>query len=206
VPDRWLRSIPVARLMKTRLVNFLTITSLLLFVASGSAWVRYSLGSSSGWQRVWFTVTPPASGVHQIDFFGGAAGFYQLRCSYSGPSQLIDAHLRSAKSRYDLHWRPRHPAAWGGGLLFLPRVGHDRYPAVEDPAPGVKETIDSRAVVVPLWIPALLAAVPVLLWLRRYFRHHRRTAHGLCPACGYDLRATPDRCPECGLALAASAR
>lgn len=51
---------------------------------------------------------------------------------------------------------------------------------------------------VPTWfaVPVLLAPLGVLTIGRR--RRRRCVRAGGCPCCGYDVRATPDRCPECG--------
>jgi hypothetical protein len=46
--------------------------------------------------------------------------------------------------------------------------------------------------------PVALAAIGPVGWLRRRRKRGHRDARGLCVNCGYDLRATPGRCPECG--------
>jgi hypothetical protein len=84
--------------------------------------------------------------------------------------------------------------------------GHLYSPQKWMPPPPLSDPrwwIDSyRAVVVPYWFPALLTAAAPALRIasaaRARSRGGRRTRRGLCRACGYDLRATADRCPECG--------
>jgi hypothetical protein len=131
-------------------------------------------------------------------------------------SQRCSFALRSQRGGVTLDW------SWGNHGLWLFRTSDDPW----DFRPGLRPhavtrwefldfaylrcntptTMAGNAVLypeswvrVPYWsLVAILSILPIC-WatLLRQRRSHRLRPN-LCPVCSYDLRATPDRCPECG--------
>jgi hypothetical protein len=100
----------------------------------------------------------------------------------------------NARSR-DMSYRP------SGGGRYLPNFliwaegteSNDRFESTFD--------MKSLSYKLPWWL-AMIGWIPAGRQIRRIFLDRRWSRLGLCPVCQYDLRASPQRCPECGTATA----
>jgi hypothetical protein len=86
------------------------------------------------------------------------------------------------------------PWRWMGGWVHLSKSGP--FPELVHTDPKMSSAFRNGRI--PLWPAALLFAILPAFWLMLRRRQSRRRRLRLCAKCGYDLRATPDHCPECG--------
>jgi hypothetical protein len=151
------------------LLNAATAVSLVLFAAVAVPWVRsYHIAEGYAW------ADPARPAYVEISARDGRFWLYRN----------AGAPAPSDTARGGFHYR------YFAGDPDGRRDGGAGGFSVANPRPG------RWWVGVPGWFACAAAATLPALWVRRATR--RRPGDGCCPACGYDLRATPDRCPECG--------
>ena len=59
-------------------------------------------------------------------------------------------------------------------------------------------TVSYKNLAIPLWFVGADLIIWPVVFLTRQMRRRRRVRLGHCLQCGYDLRASSSRCPECG--------
>lgn len=174
--------------MKRRPIKLFTALYLLLSVAAGTLCVRsyfsddsialshgaYRLSAHSSGGRVALAYCNAASLGHT----GGST----VRWDWAGvtPAQGAWAALGFERGRVDV----ARPTPFMGDLPMLGRL--------------FSVAVPGHYIRVPWWLVVALATIAPAAWLVRAGRRRGRRRKGLCIACGYGLRASPGRCPECG--------
>jgi hypothetical protein len=175
--------------MKRRLLNLLTVLSLMLCVVMCVLWMR------SYWRTDYFAYTgvkPRGQEVRSSEIAIQAhrgrvvAVLNEQRFAVSAENYVEIFPRRWLLQSFERTQAPLGPISnWGG-------FG---YSAVSGPRPQ-SNVMREVWIGFPLWFPAaLFTLLPAARLYRRLRPRHRP---GLCPSCSYDLRATPGLCPECG--------
>lgn len=117
----------------------------------------------------------------QIDLGGGVLGLTTFQGSQADRDAMIQQVHQGAGFSFTAWITPEFGFVW-------PCAVDSRVPQIPNPPTWFS------IVVIPLWIPVILMALPTAwLWLRR-----RGTNDG-CANCGYDLTGNVSgTCPECG--------
>lgn len=180
-------------LMRHRPSKLAATTSLVLAIAIGAVWVR------SHWLNDRFAVwnNSTRERTHQGWVCSGWSQHGRLLLHFYHFSEpgLSDPELqtraRGGGRRFETS-RPYIPSFFIHSL-----TGRFGFKVVWDRDATAGRTQFFRRLCVPHWFLAFICLVlPVHSLLRLVTRP--RTGPNLCATCGYDLRATPDWCPECG--------
>ncbi|MGA2496244.1 MAG: hypothetical protein ABSH20_00800 [Tepidisphaeraceae bacterium] len=186
--------------MKRRLLDILAVLSLLLSIAVVILWVRsYWIGDRfyhSRWQVDGLRCQESAS---WLLLGSGRIGFAVRRqAAVERPENI--AEFKALAAHPESLWHCDRPPAtnWHppDDSALVHRLGFWTIDAPMPPGAGV--TGYYREWGMPLWPICLALAVWPARRCAWHLCHRSRRQPGLCPVCGYDLRATPERCPECG--------
>ena len=170
------------------LMRGLTSLSLLLCAAAIVLWVRSYLIFDDA------VLVRPKSTTNIVSLYG------RIYLQFGWSSSAFRASGRYAVGGWFLDSLSASPTRYSEQSSRLNLLGFDARNWRGIDATG-QITRGERTVVIPYWFLALLTVLLPALALRRMRRKRRdllRLELRLCSQCGYDLRATPDRCPECG--------
>lgn len=173
--------------MRRRVLDILAMLSALLLVTTAALWVRS--------YRVWdYWIHDAGRHSYAIRTNCGAVCFRHMTPPpRARPRWSHEAY--SASRGFTL----RPPISDRRALGFLWESG-----TVVEPTSmsNVPQRMQYATIVVPDWALVCIFGSIAAARARVIIRNRRRFALGHCATCGYDLRATPNRCPECGAILA----
>jgi hypothetical protein len=111
-------------------------------------------------------------------------GRHVIEATDVGLDFTVESEVRSGGPKSPVNWRGWSARGFGSWRLYFASGWEDTYS-------------------VPYWFLAvattILPSATTVRWRRRRTLRNRRL-RGQCRRCGYDLRASPERCPECGTA------